>query len=110
MISSSDLGDILVSGSGHTLYLYTPDNQCQPTCGELRGDANPRLLGPAVAGEGVDESLLGTTTRTDGTVQATYNGWPLYFNRRDLLPSLHYGQGESDLWWVIDASGNAVGR
>ena len=28
--------------------------------------------------EGVTDSLYGTTQRTDGTTQLTYDGWPLY--------------------------------
>jgi len=31
------------------------------------------------AGTGVSDSLIYTITRTDNTIQVTYNGWPLYY-------------------------------
>ncbi len=44
-------------------------------------DTWPPLLttGAPTAGSGVTASMLGTTKRTDGTTQVTYNGWPLYY-------------------------------
>ena len=52
----------------------------------------------------------GVTISADGTLQAIYNGWPLYFHNNDLFPGDHNGQGQADLWWVIDASGDPVGK
>jgi predicted lipoprotein with Yx(FWY)xxD motif len=110
MISSSDLGEILVTGTGHTLYLFTPDNQGEPTCDDLGcADSWRPLVGTALAGEGARDSLRGVTIRTDGTPQASYNGWPLYFHNSDLSPGDHNGQGQDGLWWVINASGNPEG-
>ena len=63
----------------------------------------------AEVGEGLDESLVGTITRDDGTVQGTYNGWPLYYFSGDSAPGDVNGQGLNDVWWVIDASGTAIG-
>jgi predicted lipoprotein with Yx(FWY)xxD motif len=90
------------------LYLFTPDNQGEPTCYDTCADNWPALEGAALAGDGVDESLLGTTTRTDGSIQATYNGWPLYYFAGDPAAGDTNGQGLNDVWWVIDATGNAV--
>jgi predicted lipoprotein with Yx(FWY)xxD motif len=42
------------------------------------------VTGTPQAGAGVNASLLGTITRQDGTMQATYNGWPLYTYSIDL--------------------------
>jgi predicted lipoprotein with Yx(FWY)xxD motif len=67
------------------------------------------MEGSAIAGQSVDESLLGTIPRWDGTLQATYNGWPLYWYMNDFFPRMHEGQRQTDRWWVIDVFGNAVG-
>ena len=71
-----------------------------------------RLLttGAPVAGEGVDASKLGTTNRTDGTVQVTYNGWPLYYYEKDKAPGDVVGQDVGGVWYVISAAGEKVKR
>ena len=106
VVGSSGLGDILQDGEGRTLYLFTPDEQGDPTCYDACADNWPALVDEVAAGEGVDDSLLGTVTRTDGEVQVTYNGWPLYYFGGDSAPGDTNGQGLSDSWWVIDATGN----
>ena len=61
-------------------------------------------------GNGLDASLLGTTERTTGDVQATYNGWPLYYCANDAAARDTNGQAVNDVWYVLDASGTAIGR
>ena len=111
MTSSTDLGTILVDGQGMTLYLFTNDTQGsgQSTC---EGDclaAWPPLLGDPQAGEGTDQALLGTFTRSDGTTQASYNGWPLYYWAQDSAPGDTTGQGVNEVWWVLDGNGEPIG-
>jgi predicted lipoprotein with Yx(FWY)xxD motif len=111
MTASSDLGTILVDGTGMTLYLFTKDTQGsgQSTC---EGDclaAWPPLLGEPQAGEGTDPALLGTITRSDGSTQVSYNGWPLYYWAQDAAPGDTTGQGVNEVWWVLDANGDAIG-
>jgi predicted lipoprotein with Yx(FWY)xxD motif len=106
--ADSDLGTILVDDGGKTLYLFVPDAQGASTCYDDCEANWPPFAGEVSAGEGVDESLLGTTERTDGTVQATYNGWPLYYFAADAAAGETNGQGISDVWWVVDAEGNAI--
>ncbi|MBI5089517.1 MAG: hypothetical protein HZB15_11860 [Actinobacteria bacterium] len=106
----SDLGTILVDGDGHTLYMFMPDAQGPSTCtGQCLG-AWPALLGPATAGDGVDATLLGTAARPDdGTMQVTYNGWPLYYFAQDAAAGDVNGQGANVVWYVVDPSGTAIG-
>lgn len=106
--SSVDLGTILVDDAGRTLYLFTPDAQGESTCYDACADNWPALSGEVAAGDGVDASLLGTTERTDGTTQVTYNGWPLYHFGGDAAAGDVNGQGLNDVWWVVDPAGNAI--
>jgi predicted lipoprotein with Yx(FWY)xxD motif len=108
VLASTDLGDILTDSEGRTLYLFNPDAQGDSTCYDDCADAWPAFVEEGSAGEGVDASLLGTTTRTDGAVQVTYNGWPLYYFSGDVAPGDTNGQALNDVWWVVDATGNAV--
>jgi len=62
----------------------------------------------ATAGEGIDESLLGTVERDDGSTQTTYGGWPLYYFAADTAPGDLNGQGVGENWFVIDPSGEVV--
>ena len=111
MTADSDLGTILVDGDGMTLYLFTSDTQGsgESTCEGQCLAAWPPLLGEPAAGTGVDADLLGTVTRSDGTTQASYNGWPLHYWANDAAPGQTTGQGVNDVWWVIDPEGNAIG-
>ncbi|WP_461104850.1 COG4315 family predicted lipoprotein [Tessaracoccus terricola] len=110
-MAESDLGEILVDGDGMTLYLFTNDTRGSgaSTC-EGQCLVNwPPLVGVPTAGEGVDDSKLGSFTKPDGTVQATYNGWPLYYWVQDTEPGQTTGQGVQGVWFVLDRDGEAVG-
>ena len=111
------LGKVLVDGQGLTLYLFVPDKHSgHSTCYGKCADGWPPLLLPTgasspVAGSGVKKSLLGTTRRKDGTVQITYNKWPLYTWVIDSAPGDATGQGINNLggvWYVLSPSGAAI--
>lgn len=53
--------------------------------------------------------MWGTVTRNDGTTEATYNGWPLYYWAQDSAPGQTTGQGVQDVWWVVNRAGEAIG-
>jgi predicted lipoprotein with Yx(FWY)xxD motif len=108
--NNAQLGSLLVDGSGMTLYLFTKDSPGSSTCYDKCATAWPPLLtsGSATAGTGVDASKFGTTTRTDGGVQVTYNGWPLYYYAKDKQAGATTGQGVGSVWYAIAPSGDAV--
>ncbi len=108
-VSASALGDVITDGDGNTLYLFVPDAQGESTCYDGCEAAWPPLVGEVSAGDGVDPALIGSTERTDGTQQATYNDWPLYYFASDAAAGDTNGQGINEVWYVVDASGVAVG-
>lgn len=102
------LGTNLADGEGNTLYLFIPDGQGESTCYE-QCEANwPPLTGEISAGDGVDAALIGSTTRTDGSEQVTYNGWPLYYFAGDSAPGDTNGQGLNDVWFAVSPTGEAI--
>jgi predicted lipoprotein with Yx(FWY)xxD motif len=81
-VGGSDYGKTLFGPGGRVVYLFAPDHRSKSTCyGTCARFWHPLLTsGAPVAGPGVKATLLGTTTRKDGSVQVTYNGHPLYFD------------------------------
>lgn len=111
----ADFGPILVDAEGFSLYMFEADTQGSDAsvCYEGCAEAWPPLIveGEPSAGEGVDEAMLGTITREDGSMQVTYNGWPLYFYLGDTAAGDTAGQGINGfggLWWLIAPSGEAI--
>jgi len=49
--------------------------------------------------------MLGTLTRSDGSVQVTYNGWPLYTYNHDMAAGDTNGQGYKSLWYAVSPDG-----
>ena len=107
-MADTALGSVLVDGKGMTLYLFTKDSPNTSTCTGGCLAAWPALLGVPTPGAGVDDSKLGSFTRGDGSVQATYNGWPLYFWAKDTKPGDTTGQNVQSVWFVISRDGNPV--
>jgi predicted lipoprotein with Yx(FWY)xxD motif len=55
--------------------------------------------------------LLGTTKRTDGTLEVTYAGHPLYYYAGDTAPGQTTGQALPQFgapWYVVAPSGTAI--
>lgn len=102
----------LTNGDGMAVYLYTNDTQnsgkstCTGGCAAIWPPVT--TAGKSMAGQGVDASLLGTLTRADGSIQVTYNGWPLYTFAKDASAGDTNGEGVKNVWYLISAKGEAV--
>jgi hypothetical protein len=67
--------------------------------------------GAPTAGSGAKASLLGTTKRSDGAQQVTYNQHPLYLFAGDTAPGQTTGQGSTGFgapWYVLTPGGNQI--
>jgi predicted lipoprotein with Yx(FWY)xxD motif len=111
-LSASSFGadQILVAPNGGTLYVFEPDAQGDSTCYDQCEATWPPLVGTVEAGAGINASLIGETQRTDGAMQMTYNGWPLYSFANDAAVGDTNGQGLNGLWWVVSPEGTFVGK
>ena len=104
------LGSFLVDSKNMTLYLFTKDTPNTSNCYDKCAVAWPPLLttGAPVGTDGVDASKLGTTKRKDGSMQVTYNGWPLYYFVKDTKAGDTVGQDVGQVWYVIAPDGSQV--
>src|SRR5262249_2350332 len=99
-VEQSSLGPILTDQNGRTLYAFTHDKDGTSSCTGACIATWPALVSrqPATAGSGTDKALLSQTTRAEGTAQATYNNWPLYYYVGDVGPGDVDGQGVDGVW------------
>jgi predicted lipoprotein with Yx(FWY)xxD motif len=107
------LGTILVDAKGRTLYLFEKDQGGTSSCYGGCASVWPPLTtgGKPQAGPGASAALLGTTSRTDGTTEVTYNGHPLYYYVSDTQPGQTSGQGLNQfgaVWDALSPAGNKV--
>ena len=105
------LGNYLTDGSGKSLYLYTPDTSSTSTCYGQCVAFWPAFVttGAPKAGTGATAGMLGTSPRTDGTTQVTYNGHPLYYFKGDKAAGDTSGQGKAGTWYLVTPAGTQIG-
>lgn len=110
--AETDLGEVLVDGEGLTLYLFTNDQGTTTSASEGVQQAWPPLTvesaDEVVAGDGVDEALLGTAEQADGRIWVTYNGHLLYRYAADTGPGDTAGQGVGGVWFAVTPAGEPV--
>ena len=112
-VASTPLGRVLVDSRGITLYDFPTDKGIvEQLLRRLRGAlAAADHDGQAGRRPRHPRSLLGTTRRSDGKLEVTYNGHPLYYFVTDRKPGQTSGQGLNqfgDPWWVISPAGKEI--
>jgi predicted lipoprotein with Yx(FWY)xxD motif len=99
---------VLTSSKGFTLYSFAPDTSTKSNCNGTCAQNWPPVKGPATA-SGVT-GTFGTIKRSDGSVQATFDGHPLYTFVGDTAPGQAKGNGlnaAGGLWHEAVTSGTA---
>jgi predicted lipoprotein with Yx(FWY)xxD motif len=102
------MGDVITDARGFVLYRFDKDSANPP-----KSNCNGACLAkwPAVTAkgtpvlQGIDPSIVGLVTRSDGKQQVTINGWPVYRFGADPAPGKWKGQGVGNTWWVISPDG-----
>jgi predicted lipoprotein with Yx(FWY)xxD motif len=104
------MGESVVDDQGFVLYRFDKDtpkppaSNCSGKCEKVwppvtvQGGQLPQL-------EGIDQTLVGTIQRADGSTQVTLAGWPLYRYIGDKAPGKWTGQGVGGTWFVSAPNG-----
>ena len=101
--------EVLTNSAGLTLYWFVPDTSTTSKCTGSCATYWPPVKGPATAGSGVT-GTLSVITRSDGSMQATYGGHPLYTYVGDSAPGQNNGNGKNlsgGVWHEVTVSGSA---
>jgi predicted lipoprotein with Yx(FWY)xxD motif len=109
----STYGQILFDGRGFVLYAFTKDTRGRSSCkGDCAAAWPPYIVTRRpLAAKGAAGTLLGTTRRADGRLQATYAGRPLYYYVGDRQPGQILCQNVAEfggVWLVVRPSGKLV--
>jgi predicted lipoprotein with Yx(FWY)xxD motif len=111
--STASLGDIVVGPSGRTLYVFRNDTGPASTCSGACAAEWPPLTatGSVTTSGGVSSSALKTVRRSDGKMQVTFQGHPLYYFAGDNAAGETNGQGLNTfgaLWYAVAPSGKQI--
>jgi predicted lipoprotein with Yx(FWY)xxD motif len=106
----SAFGEMLFDDGEQAIYMFDVERTATPECYDDCVEAWPPVLtdGAPQAGGNLDPALLSTTERSDGTVQVTYNGHPLYYYAHEEPGEVkcHNVNLNGGLWYVVQPDGN----
>jgi len=92
----------LTDANGMTLYYFTKDTDGMSACYGGCANAWPVFYAQTLSlPSTLMSSDFGSITRTDGTMQTTYNGWPLYYWAKDKKAGDMTGEGIGKQWYVL---------
>ena len=114
-VRTTALGPTLVDSQGRALYLFEKDKTTASTCTGACASVWPPLTtnGKPQAQPGISAAKLGTTKRSDGKLEVTYGGHPLYYYVSDTKPGQLSGEGLDQFgatWDAVAPSGKGIDK
>lgn len=106
----SQFGEMLFDADDQAIYMFDVERTATPECYDDCAVAWPPVLtdGAPQAGGSIDPDLLGTTERSDGSTQVTYNDHPLYYYAHEAPGEVkcHNVNLNGGLWYVVQPDGD----
>lgn len=101
LATDATLGSILTDSQGLSLYFFAPDSKGDSNCIDGCLTNWPVFYTDELTlDEGLEASDFATITRSDGDMQTTYKGWPLYYFANDAQAGDVNGDGAGGVWFV----------
>ena len=113
MGSSPHYGNVLYAQDHFVLYMFSADrgstSTCYGACSSPHGGWPPLLTKGSPRVAGLNQSMLGTTRRRNGSLQVTYAGHPLYYWSGDTAHTImcQHVRLHGGFWYVVDPRGTA---
>jgi predicted lipoprotein with Yx(FWY)xxD motif len=102
---STSLGTVLTTPQGLTLYYFAPEKGSVVVCtGTCATNWPPLKASGAETKPSNVTGTLGTVALPDGSMQVTYNGWPLHTYAGDTAAGQTNGQGVGGKWFAATPS------
>jgi predicted lipoprotein with Yx(FWY)xxD motif len=107
LATDARLGRHLVDGNGRSLYYFAKDVPAGGTQAAISNcDAGCLPIWPIfhadnVVAQGIGAADVGQITRSDGSNQTTYKGFPLYYYAGDTAAGDTRGEGVNGIWYVV---------
>lgn len=103
---------VLTDSAGFVLYWFAKDTPTASNCSGTCLTYWPAVLGTPSLASGVSlAGTLGTIKRSNGQLQATYDGHPLYTFKADTSAGQDSGNAlneQGGLWWAMTSSGAKI--
>ncbi len=94
-------GNMLTDSDGMSLYFFSSDAKGDSHCTDGCLSTWPVFYeSDLTLDEGLDADDFGSITRSDGDMQTTYKGWPLYSYASDSAEGEVNGDGVNAIWFV----------
>lgn len=98
---NSTFGKILTDSKGMSLYFFSKDTKETSLCLDGCLDNWPVFYQETITVDaGLNVSDFATITRTDGSKQTTYKGWPLYYFANDNNAGETNGDKVNNVWFI----------
>jgi predicted lipoprotein with Yx(FWY)xxD motif len=104
LTTNAKLGAIITDNTGKSVYFFSKDAAATSACvGACSVTWPPFYQATPTLGTGLSSADFGTITRTDGTMQTTYKGWPLYYYSLDVNAGDTNGDAFANFWAIAKA-------
>lgn len=99
--SDGTFGNMLTDSEGMSLYFFSPDAKGDSNCTDGCLNVWPVFYeADLTLDDGLDADDFGSITRSDGDMQTTFKGWPLYYYASDAAEGDVNGDGVNSVWFV----------